>query len=105
MTSITISLSDSEYAEVISKKGTRTHREVYLDALGIKCEKRPMGRPTADEIKKRQAEEYEMRARKIYTDRIAEYNKLHPASPQWDPHSEAYNKDIKEKLKKMRAEG
>jgi hypothetical protein len=50
MTKVIIELDGTEYAAFLSKLNGRTQRETVLDALGIPCVERRMGRPTNDEM-------------------------------------------------------
>ena len=73
MKKVTVELDDFEYLE--AKRLGKTHREIFLNGLGMDYTPRPIGRPPAFDVA-----EAEQKMREIYLDKIRRYNQEHADS-------------------------
>jgi len=69
MKTVRITLTEDEYNRVLRRKAGKTHKEIYLDGLGIDYTPPALGRPAAFDV---QAAEQKMRD--AYMDKIREAN-------------------------------
>lgn len=79
MKEIRFIVSESEYSDIITLKADKTHRELYLDGLGIDYKIRRIGRPSLtatsiEEFKARKLAEYKQRGHDRYMRKIKEAN-------------------------------